>query len=212
MPFTGYQNKRLSTLVTTGIYECNVNCKCSDRCTNRVVQIPIAHNLQIFKTKKCGWGVRCLHDIPAGAFVCCYFGDLMTEEHTEQLAIGKNRGDMYLAQLDFIELAEDFKDGYEANAPSMSDDNDNDIEPPPKKYRSSPSSSSEMSSTDSFAPNELDMAVINYFPRTEIKHAYHTRELFDRKCLEYIIDGKKNGNVGRFFNVSRVQLIFHCIG
>lgn len=110
----GYKYRRLYEDVQTGIYECNKTCKCQSSCLNRVVQQPMPHNLQLFKTEKKGWGVRCLNDIPKGTFICCYIGNILTETNaTEQ---GKKYGDEYLADLDFIEVVEKCKDDYEENA------------------------------------------------------------------------------------------------
>lgn len=77
----GYIYKRLPEAVTTGIYECNSGCKCSVKtCLNRVVQHPLSLRLQVFKTGVRGWGIRCLNDIPLGAFICIYAGRLLTEQ------------------------------------------------------------------------------------------------------------------------------------
>lgn len=219
----GYQSKRLGQVVATAIYECNVNCKCSKKCSNRVAQLPVSHKLELFKTRSCGWGVRCRNDIPGGAFICCYFGDLMTEEYTEHVA--KKYGDTYLAQLNFIEFGEEYKEGYESHprmSPSslfMQSECDSDKvtdRPPTKKARPSLSNenSSEVSSTGSSSmsssiPDDIkepDINVINYFPRMDPATAINpTRKLFGRKGTEYIIDGKRCGNIGRFFNVRFVH-------
>jgi len=117
----GYTYRRLNESVSTGIYECNKKCKCNSLCLNRVVQQPMSQNLQLFKTKNKGWGVRCLNDITKGAFICCYIGNILTDDNaTEQ---GKNYGDEYLADLDFIEVVEKLKEGYEEDVISSQQDN-----------------------------------------------------------------------------------------
>ncbi|TMW43116.1 hypothetical protein DOY81_011808 [Sarcophaga bullata] len=68
----GYQYRRLLDHVPTGIYECNINCKCKSSCLNRVVQNSLTMKLQVFKTSNRGWGLRCINDIPRGSFVCVY--------------------------------------------------------------------------------------------------------------------------------------------
>lgn len=219
-------NKRLQNMVSTAIYECNVNCKCSRKCSNRVVQHPISHNFELYKTHSCGWGVRCLTDLPKGAFVCCYFGDIMTEEHCEQLA--KKHGDTYLAQLNFIELGEEFKEGFESDARLSPGSSGNkayrnyDEPPPTKKMRtlhlngdasqiSSGGSSSSNGTSSSIDEDEPFVAVISYFPRTETTNESHpTRQLFGKRETVYIIDGKRCGNIGRFFNV-RIFHIFQYV-
>ncbi|XP_077872149.1 histone-lysine N-methyltransferase SETDB2 isoform X4 [Ictidomys tridecemlineatus] len=75
---TGYKYKRLQRQIPTGIYECSLMCKCNRQmCQNRVVQHGPQVRLQVFKTEKKGWGVRCLDDIDRGTFVCIYSGRLL---------------------------------------------------------------------------------------------------------------------------------------
>ncbi|XP_031841422.1 SET domain bifurcated histone lysine methyltransferase eggless isoform X2 [Nomia melanderi] len=110
----GYVYKRLPEPVTTGIYECNSGCKCAVKtCLNRVVQHPLTLKLQVFKTAPRGWGIRCLNDIPLGSFVCIYAGRLLTEQGANEG--GKNYGDEYLAELDYVEVVEGIKEGYESD-------------------------------------------------------------------------------------------------
>ncbi|EFN63124.1 Histone-lysine N-methyltransferase eggless, partial [Camponotus floridanus] len=110
----GYIYKRLPEPVTTGIYECNSGCKCSVKtCLNRVAQHPLGLRLQVFKTGPRGWGIRCLNDIPHGTFICIYAGRLLTEQGANEG--GKNYGDEYLAELDYVEVVEGFKEGYESD-------------------------------------------------------------------------------------------------
>ncbi|XP_043334244.1 histone-lysine N-methyltransferase SETDB2 isoform X6 [Cervus elaphus] len=82
---TGYKYKRLERQIPTGIYECSLLCKCDRRmCQNRVVQHGPQVRLQVFKTEKKGWGVRCLDDIDRGTFVCIYSGRLLSRSNTEK--------------------------------------------------------------------------------------------------------------------------------
>ncbi|XP_075055196.1 histone-lysine N-methyltransferase SETDB2 isoform X1 [Mixophyes fleayi] len=74
----GYTYKRLTTPISTGLYECNVSCKCDRKmCQNRVVQHGLQVRLQVYKTKDKGWGVRCLDDLEKGTFVCIYAGRIL---------------------------------------------------------------------------------------------------------------------------------------
>jgi len=109
----GYKFRRLTEIVSTGIYECNSKCACAKTCLNRVVQHPLRNKLQVFKTKKRGWGIRTLVDIPAGAFICIYVGNLFESEQGNLQ--GQNFGDEYFAQLDLIEIVESRKEGYESD-------------------------------------------------------------------------------------------------
>ena len=88
-------------MVNTGIFECNPKCKCDCRCVNRVVQNGISIRLQLFKTPKKGWGLRCLDDLPKGTFVCTYEGEILTEQMSD--VRGTEIGDVYFAELDFVE-------------------------------------------------------------------------------------------------------------
>ncbi|XP_005387647.1 PREDICTED: histone-lysine N-methyltransferase SETDB2 isoform X1 [Chinchilla lanigera] len=82
---TGYRYKRLQRQIPTGIYECSLLCKCNRRmCQNRVVQHGPQVRLQVFKTEKKGWGVRCLDDIDQGTFVCIYSGRLMNRTNPKK--------------------------------------------------------------------------------------------------------------------------------
>lgn len=108
-----YVWKRLLNPVQTGIYECGTQCKCSNRCLNKVVQQPIQIKMQLFRTKDRGWGLQCCHDIPKGTFICIYAGKLYREEDANALCLGLNHGDEYFAELDIIETATPLKNGYE---------------------------------------------------------------------------------------------------
>lgn len=124
----GYVYKRLPEAVATGIYECNSRCKCSVKtCLNRVVQHPLTLKLQVFKTGPRGWGIRCLNDIPHGSFICIYAGTLLTEQGANEG--GKNYGDEYLAELDYVEAVEGIKDGYESDVqdPDLQGDTADDV-------------------------------------------------------------------------------------
>ncbi|XP_063392300.1 uncharacterized protein LOC134677802 [Cydia fagiglandana] len=111
----GYVYKRLPEPLPSGIYECNSRCKCKQTCLNRVAQHPLQLKLQVFKTANRGWGIRALNDVPKGAFLCVYAGNLLTDA-TANLD-GLNEGDEYLAELDYIEVVEQMKEGFEEDIP-----------------------------------------------------------------------------------------------
>ncbi|CAB4068677.1 SETDB1 [Lepeophtheirus salmonis] len=67
----------------------------------------------VFKTERRGWGIRTLHDIPQGGFVCVYVGNLYDNEEANKL--GQDFGDEYFAELDMIEAVERRKEGYESD-------------------------------------------------------------------------------------------------
>lgn len=67
---------------------CCFRCKCAATCLNRVVQNPLQHKLQVFKTVNRGWGIRCINDIPQGAFICIYAGALLTDQMANEVGGG----------------------------------------------------------------------------------------------------------------------------
>ncbi|PSR92805.1 Histone-lysine N-methyltransferase [Actinidia chinensis var. chinensis] len=61
------------------IKECWRKCGCDMQCGNRIVQRGITCKLQVFLTSEGkGWGLRTLQDLPKGAFVCEYVGEVLT--------------------------------------------------------------------------------------------------------------------------------------
>ncbi|KAJ4851466.1 hypothetical protein Tsubulata_014135, partial [Turnera subulata] len=65
-------------IARTFIKECWSKCGCR-QCGNRVVQRGITRNLQVFRTPEGkGWGLRTAEDLPRGAFVCEYAGEILT--------------------------------------------------------------------------------------------------------------------------------------
>ncbi|KAL0414229.1 UNVERIFIED_CONTAM: Histone-lysine N-methyltransferase SUVR4 [Sesamum radiatum] len=67
-------------IVRNFIKECWYKCGCSMKCSNRVVQQGIKTKLQVFMTpEQKGWGLRTLEDLPKGAFVCEYVGEVITK-------------------------------------------------------------------------------------------------------------------------------------
>ncbi|KAM7462380.1 hypothetical protein LguiA_030501 [Lonicera macranthoides] len=75
----GLSGKCKGHLVRKFIKECWYKCGCSFSCGNRVVQRGITVKLQIFMTPEGkGWGLRTLEDLPKGAFVCEYVGEIVT--------------------------------------------------------------------------------------------------------------------------------------
>lgn len=150
---SGYDYRRLSDPLTSGIYECNSKCKCNSQCGNRVIQHGLTVRLQMFKTQFKGWGIRCLDDIDAGQFICVYAGQLLTEQGAD--ADGKECGDEYLAELDYIEVIEKNKEGYESDVPEFS--MDMDVDHPKETAAFSEDDNSNSSDSDVvFADSDLE--------------------------------------------------------
>ncbi|XP_049838962.1 uncharacterized protein LOC126284229 isoform X1 [Schistocerca gregaria] len=176
----GYYYKRLYEPLVTGIYECNSRCKCSSTCLNRLVQLPMKCKIQVFMTPNRGWGIRALHDIPKGNFICLYAGHVLPEKVGDALA--KQVGDEYQADLDYIESAEKVKEDYEENA------YESELEEDCGKRQNSKHRGQ---TTVSRKPTGKQHKIM----------APSTRILFGRNG-RYILDAKTCGNVGRFINHS----------
>lgn len=203
-----FKYKRLMEQVTTGIFECNSFCLCSKKCPNRVVQNGMRFRLQVRKTLKKGWGVVALDDIPAGAFICTYSAELLDD------ADQYGDSDMYYADLDFITINEQQKEGYESDKSDEgvdvgSNDDSSIPEPEPKKTRNDDS--------DKQARTNQPSSNSRYPKRkTTEKSKQKEQELLDRvikrvpflklhqylESHDYTLDARVTGNVGRFFNHS----------
>ncbi|CAL9752376.1 unnamed protein product, partial [Musa acuminata subsp. burmannicoides] len=65
------------------IYECGPLCRCPPSCPNRVSQKGVKHQLEVFRSKETGWGVRSLDLILAGTFICEFSGIVLTQQQTD---------------------------------------------------------------------------------------------------------------------------------
>uniref|UniRef100_A0A1A9X4V2 Histone-lysine N-methyltransferase eggless n=1 Tax=Glossina brevipalpis TaxID=37001 RepID=A0A1A9X4V2_9MUSC len=211
----GYQYKRLLEHVATGIYECNARCKCKSNCLNRVVQHSLQMKLQVFKTSNRGWGLRCINDIPCGSFVCIYAGHLLTEAKANEG--GLDAGDEYFAELDYIEVAEQIKEGYESEVepPEAEDEDpynpeqeDDDEFTPSKSYMSRSKAKMKNARSNSQHSEEefQERQVISFNPNADINEdsgrESSIRKLFGKDEACYVMDAKITGNLGRYFNHS----------
>ncbi|KAL7276617.1 hypothetical protein RUND412_000383 [Rhizina undulata] len=90
------------------IIECNQHCSCGPSCRNRVVQKGRQLPLEVFKTEKKGWGLRCPQMIKKGTFIDLYLGEVIgPEEALRRTTLGDRDGLSYLFDLDKFENAED---------------------------------------------------------------------------------------------------------
>uniref|UniRef100_A0A915KYP3 Histone-lysine N-methyltransferase eggless n=1 Tax=Romanomermis culicivorax TaxID=13658 RepID=A0A915KYP3_ROMCU len=181
--------------VSSGIYECNDLCKCKKSCVNRVVQNPLTCCLQLFKTLECGWGIRTLYDIPKGAFICVYAGNVLSDDKANE--VGKTQGDEYLADLDFVHNFE-LKEGYEAEAYHSDSSTDSGDSLDMKKIKlvedviDETDSLRMQTSLSSIKPNEKKFRLRDYIQDKDI----------------LILDAKVSGNVGRYLNHSCSPNVF----
>jgi len=193
----GYSNRRLQDVVLTGIYECNKTCSCSKTCLNRVVQFPIRSRLQIFKTENRGWGLRTLDDLPQGAFICNYVGNLYAgEEGNKQ---GTAFGDAYFADLDMIEVVEGRKEGYESDVSDEGFDEDTrskSSDDRATELREVTHEKSKKKEQKTEEPKKIENAESG-----EQKHK-SARKYFGPEEDIYIMDAMTHGNIGRYLNHS----------
>ncbi|KAM5531648.1 hypothetical protein V8D89_014700 [Ganoderma adspersum] len=88
------------------IFECNINCGCSDNCPNRVIQHGRQYEIAIRKTASKGWGVFAgSKKIPGMSFVGVYAGEYLKDEEAEKRGLHYNSfGRTYLFDLDFYHI------------------------------------------------------------------------------------------------------------
>ncbi|XP_050352869.1 histone-lysine N-methyltransferase EHMT1 isoform X2 [Nymphalis io] len=83
------------------LFECNQTCACDAKhCPNRVVgRIESAGSLatpvEVYRTVRCGWGLRTLRRVPRGALVALYRGELLPHERADS-----RPDDQYMFALD----------------------------------------------------------------------------------------------------------------
>ncbi|XP_062191430.1 histone-lysine N-methyltransferase SUVR4-like [Phragmites australis] len=87
-------------LVRRFIKECWSKCGCGMQCGNRVIQHGITCKLQVFFTREGkGWGLRTLEDLPKGAFVCEYAGEVLTSAELYERMIQNARNGKHMHQV-----------------------------------------------------------------------------------------------------------------
>lgn len=116
--------------------------------------------------------------------------------------IGSSFGDEYFMQLDHIEVAEEYKDGYESD---VEIDFLDDIAGTPLKR---PKLDESFKRTPRLMAN-TNGGVLDYFPnikkkRQQIEVTQRT-QLYGENAVEFVVDGRFRGNISRFFNVSCVS-------
>ncbi|KAI9632776.1 uncharacterized protein MKK02DRAFT_41086 [Dioszegia hungarica] len=70
------------------IWECGPNCGCPPSCMNRRIQRGRGKNIELdlFKTRQKGWGVKTRQNIPIGTFVGMYSGELIPHYESDRRA------------------------------------------------------------------------------------------------------------------------------
>lgn len=145
-----------------------------------VVQNGVQHRLEVFKTETKGWGVRTKTDLPEGAFICHYAGDLL------EITAADQRDSKYQFKLPKLKP--------NSNSDVESDSNsDNDIElddePAAKIARN----------------DDVVQPFLNYFPPMQNGNAdmFPEPEYIEsnEELKTFVVDGLKNGNISRYVNV-----------
>ncbi|KAJ7178842.1 hypothetical protein C8R43DRAFT_871409, partial [Mycena crocata] len=68
------------------VVECNPYCNCAEDCDNRVTQRARKFKIEVFKTERCGWGVRAAVDVEKGKVLGVYTGSAFSpHDQAEQL-------------------------------------------------------------------------------------------------------------------------------
>ncbi|CBJ29831.1 similar to SET domain, bifurcated 1 [Ectocarpus siliculosus] len=101
-----YNDDGLLLHLPDAIFECHAGCACNPRrCKNRVVSRGVHLPLQVFRCAESGkgWGLRCVEPIPAGSFVACYLGEVLTDRSVDDR--GRQTHDDYVFGLDFAKCA-----------------------------------------------------------------------------------------------------------
>lgn len=96
-----YSSKGLFTFNVeshVAVIECNRLCRCDISCINRVAQLPRQIPIEVFKTEKCGWGVRSSVDIERGRVIGLYTGLLVP-----RAVANKSLDQSFIFALDFTE-------------------------------------------------------------------------------------------------------------
>ncbi|KAJ7667552.1 SET domain-containing protein [Mycena polygramma] len=82
------------------VVECNPYCLCPPTCGNRVTQQPRRVPIEVFKTARCGWGVRLPVDVVRGTVLGVYTGKLIPRKEAESLT---GEAKQYCFDLDYDE-------------------------------------------------------------------------------------------------------------
>lgn len=176
----GYKNKKLEKVVSSGIVECGSKCKCCiDTCVNRIVQHGLQIDLEMFKTKFKGWGVRTKYDLPQSVFVSTYSGDIL-----EAADADRRDSTIYQFKLPVDESSDDSDDEYDYRCRAMPMKPINLEQDYPKRYY-------------------VVQYFVNYFPPMSEWNGKNlpASEPFDLIANKFVIDAEVHGNISRFFNV-----------
>lgn len=173
-----------------------------------MVQQPLRSKLEVFLTTDSrGWGLRTLADLPAGAFVTTYVGNLYESEAANRQ--GRDFGDEYFADLDLLENVERHKEGWESDVVEPEEDEVEDVVEETETSVESVSSSAETSNKRRSSRVSLSTKKGKKAKKAKLlktkrrkKEVVAVRKLFGEEEEPYIMDAKTIGNIGRYMNHS----------
>ncbi|CAI9101048.1 OLC1v1038282C1 [Oldenlandia corymbosa var. corymbosa] len=67
------------------VHECGQTCSCPPNCRNRMTQSGLKFQLEVFRTKERGWGLRSWDPIRAGGFICEYAGEVVDASKADEI-------------------------------------------------------------------------------------------------------------------------------
>ena len=87
----GYSYEKTSSLIPTGIYECNQYCTCQN-CQNKVTQGSIVQDVEVvYNYNGKGWGVFAKSNIEKGSFISKYLGRLISKAEEEEIVSDQSK-------------------------------------------------------------------------------------------------------------------------
>ncbi|KAM9830767.1 histone-lysine N-methyltransferase SETDB2 [Syngnathus typhle] len=193
-----YNYQRLSHPVPSGLFECGPWCSCDRaRCQNRVIQRGIRVRLQVFRTERCGWGVRCCDDLDVGTFVCIYAGVILqrVQRPIEPPPLKLSRMD--LPSDDEVELVTEWLAPPVLEANDFLENADPPTSPPlhvaviQRPAEANANQSKDKAKKALTSPNNAD----GHGSKRRLKMAGKSEDV-------YLLDARKEGNVSRFLNHS----------
>lgn len=140
-----------------------------------------------------------------GTFLCIYAAELKDGPTANRE--GVEYGDEYLADLDYIDVIEDQKEGYEFEVEFSDDDSSKDEATSSSGSSLGPDFIIDSNASSSGSSNgslddltSLDNMIFER-PKKKREDFIKIRSYFDEK-IPYVLDAKKKGNIGRFMNHS----------
>lgn len=186
----GYKFRCLNSSLNSAVFECNHKCSCDPYCPYRLVQNGIKHCLQVFRTEDRGWGLRTLHDITEGSFICTYKGEIIDFESFGKL----DRSNDYVAALDYIDSGRKSKRDFDLNSDHDSLWNfstDSEISTPSRESFEDCSLDYHSEGGDSGGEDiEESSEVVSRCP--EISTNQFLEDEVDSKFLDQVMDAKKS--------------------